>query len=163
MPDNPVVRFNLGRAYLAKQNRDAARVQFEEAVKLRPDYSQARVMLAEMLLQNRDFEKALQMTQAVLAYDQGNVAARLIQTQALAQKGELVRARQELKDTAEKYPGLAEPRLQTAALDLRERNYKAAEDSFKKLYGQSQDPRAFVGLIDSYVAQGDNASALKSL
>ena len=38
MPENPVLRYNLGKALLAKGKMQAARIQFEEAIKLRPDY-----------------------------------------------------------------------------------------------------------------------------
>ena len=34
MPENPVLRYNLGKALLAKGNAQAARVQFDEAIKL---------------------------------------------------------------------------------------------------------------------------------
>jgi tetratricopeptide (TPR) repeat protein len=162
-PENPVPRYNLGRALLAKQNPQAARVQFEEAVKLRPDYLPPRIALAQMMVQNREFGKASQMAQEILAYDPNNVPARLLRSRALIAMGETAQARNELSGTAKQFPDLPEARLQMAALDLQEKNFKDAEDSFRKLYQQSSDPRAFMGLVDTHVNQGQHAQAVKLL
>ncbi|MBC7928730.1 MAG: tetratricopeptide repeat protein [Bryobacteraceae bacterium] len=163
MPENPVLRFNLGRAHLARQNVDAARVQFEEAIKLRPDYLLPRVTLAQMMLQNREFGKVVQMAQEILFYDDKNVAARLLRSRALIGMGEMKQAREELALTSSQFPDLPEARLQVAALDLQDKNFKNAEESFRKIYGQFKDPRAFMGMVDTYVAQGQTAVALKLL
>ena len=58
-------------------------------------------------------------------------------------------ARTELTQTSTQFPDLPEARLQIAALDLQEKNFKAAEDSFRTLYGKFQDPRAFMGLVET--------------
>ena len=163
MPENPVLRYNLGRALLAKQNWQAAKVQFEEAIKLRPDYLLPRITLAQMQLQNREWGKVVQMSQEILAYDPANVPARLLRSRALIGMGEFKQARAELVQTAQQFPNLPEARLQIAALDLQEKNYKGAEDVFRNLYAQSQDPRAFMGLVDTYVGQGQHAQAVKLL
>jgi tetratricopeptide (TPR) repeat protein len=163
MPENPVLRYNLGKALLAKGTVQAARIQFEEAIKLRPDYLLPRISLAQIYLQNREFAKAVQMTQEVLVYDAMNVPARLLRSRALIGMGEVRQARTELQQTSSQFPDLPEARLQVAALDLQEKNFKAAEDSFRTLYGKFQDPRAFMGLVETMVAQGNSAQALKML
>ena len=58
MPENPVLRYNLGKALLAKGNMQAARIQFEEAIKLRPRLFLCRASpWREIYLQNRESEK----------------------------------------------------------------------------------------------------------
>lgn len=163
MPENHVLRFNLGRALAAKGDTAAARVQFEEAIKLRPDYLLPRITLAQMMLQNRDYGKAITMAQEILVYDPGNVPARLLRSRALIAMGDFKQAREELKQTSIQHPDLPEARLQIAALDLQDRSFKDAEDGFRKLYSQSQDPRAFMGLVETYVAQNQVPTALKML
>ena len=49
-----------------------------------------------------------------------------------------------------------------AALDLQEKNFKAAE-SHSSAVRKFQDPRAFLGFVETYVAQGNTAQALKLL
>ena len=163
MPDNPVLRYNLGKALLAKGNIQAARIQFEEAIKLRPDYLLPRITLAQIYLQNREYGKVVQMSQEVLVYDAMNVPARLLRSRALIGMGEMKQARAELAQTSSQFPDVPEARLQIAALDLQEKNFKAAEESFRTLYVKSQDPRAFMGLIETFVAQGNAAQATKLL
>ena len=163
MPDNPVLRYNLGKALLAKGNAQAARVQFDEAIKLRPDYLLPRITLAQIFLQNREFGKVVQMTQEVLTYDANNLPARLLRSRALIGMGEVKQARTELMQTSSQFPDLPEARLQIAALDLQDKNFKSAEDSFQSLYSKFQDPRAFMGMIETNVAQGKTAEALRLL
>src|SRR5690606_22654669 len=82
---------------------------------------------------------------------------------ALMGLGELKQARTELSQATQQFPDLPEARLQMAALDLRERNFRSAEEGFRKLHTQYNDPRAFLGLIDSYVGQGQTAAAIRML
>ena len=163
MPENPVLRYNLGKALLAKGDIQAGRLQFEEAIKLRPDYLLPRITLAQVYLQNREYGKTIQMSQEILLYDAMNVPARLLRSRALIGMGEVKQARAELKQTSSQFPDLPEARLQVAALDLQDKNFKAAEESFRVLYEKFQDPRALMGLVESYVAQGNTAQALKLL
>ena len=52
-PKNHLLHFNLARALIAKGDIDAARLQLEEAIKLRPDFVAAREMLARIYLAKR--------------------------------------------------------------------------------------------------------------
>ena len=163
MPDNPVLRYNLGKALLAKGNVQGAKVQLDEAIKLRPDYLLPRITLAQIHLQNREYGKVVQVSQEVLTYDANNLPARLLRSRALIGMGEVKQARTELLQTSAQFPDLPEARLQIAALDLQDRNYKSAEESFRTLYSKFQDPRAFMGIVESLVAQGNAGEAQKLL
>lgn len=163
MPDNPVLRYNLGRALLARRDIPAARVEFEEAIKLRPDYVMPRITLAQIMLQNREFPKVIQMAQDILVYDPQSIPARLLRSRALIGMNEYKQARAELERTTQQFPELPEARLQIAALDLQDRNFKEAQTSFQKLYDQFRDPRALMGLVDAYVGLGQDQVALQLL
>ena len=163
MPDNPVLRFNLGRAHLAKGNVQQARIQFEEAMKLRQDYLLPRIALAQILQQNGEFGRVVQMASEVLAYDANNLQAKLLRTRALIGMGEVKQARQELSSVQQTNPDVWEAKLQIAALDLNEKDYKAAEDSFRKMYTATADPRALMGLTETYTIQGHYDQAMHVL
>lgn len=163
MPDNPVLRFNLGRAQLAKGNVQQARIQFEEAIKLRPDYILPKLALAQILQQQGEFGRVVQISEEVLSYDQNNVAARLLRTRALIGMGESKQARQELLETSAKNPNVWEAKLQLAALDLAEQRYKPAEETFKAMYAATGDPRALMGLTETYTVQQNYDQAMKVL
>lgn len=163
MPENHVVRYNLGRALLAKEDVQAARVQFEQAIKIRSDYLLPRITLAQIYMQSRDYGKVVQASQEILGYDPMNVPARLLRSRALIGLGEVKQARAELAQTTVQFPDLVEAKLQIAALDLQEKNYKAAQESFGAMYQKLQDPRAFMGMVQTYVEQGNSQQALKLL
>jgi tetratricopeptide (TPR) repeat protein len=163
MPNNHVVRYNLGRALLANSDPKGARVQFEEAIKAQPDYLPARIGLAQVLLQSGDSNRTVQVTQEILARDPRNVAARLLRSRALIRLGQRDQARNELLQASQQYPDLAEAKLQLASLDMEEGKHKAAEETFRAMYSKSQDPRAFMGLVQSHVAQGQPEPAIKML
>ena len=82
-PDNPVSRYNLGRAHAARGEWEQARQQFAKAIELRPDYVMARLALAQLQVTRGEFDAALKTAEAVLAIDRGNVNARLIESAAL--------------------------------------------------------------------------------
>ncbi|MGH9628499.1 MAG: tetratricopeptide repeat protein, partial [Bryobacteraceae bacterium] len=163
MPQNPVLRFNLGRAYLAKGNSQQARIQLEEAVKIRPDYLLARVALGEVMLNSGEYGKALQAANETLSYDPQNIPARLIRIKALIATKDLGQARQELTEISSQHPNFVEAKLQLGGLDLAEQKYKAAEEIFQSVYDSKKDPRAMMGLVETYTRQGQFERAEKML
>jgi tetratricopeptide (TPR) repeat protein len=153
-PGNAVLRFNLGRALVAKGLLDQAQVQFQEALKIRREYTPARLELARINIVKREYGSAMQQADAMLEYDKRNVTAKLIRIRALRGMGNSVQARAELVDTIKQYPNLMEPALQLAEMDLSEKHYKEAEDAFSRLHkAQPADLRPLVGLSDTYAIQ----------
>jgi len=82
-PDNPVSRYNLGRAHAARGEYEQARQQFTKAIELRSDYVMARLALAQLQVTRGEFDAALKTAEAILAIDRGNVNARLVESAAL--------------------------------------------------------------------------------
>ncbi len=163
LPDNPVVRFNLGRAQLSKGNVQQARIQFEESIKLKPDYLLPRIALAQILLQKGEYVKVVQMASQILNYEPGNLQGRLIRTRGLIGMNDVKQARTELAAFSAQNPQIWEAKLQMAALDLSEKNYKGAQDVFRKMYDETKDPRALMGLTETYTMQAQYDPAIKLL
>ena len=84
-PDNFVARFNLGRAYFAKDQVIAAANQFENALRLRPDYAPAHLALAQLAMKTADYPTAKVHVDAVLARSPKNEGALKLQ-QALQER-----------------------------------------------------------------------------
>ncbi|HET8548534.1 MAG TPA: tetratricopeptide repeat protein [Bryobacteraceae bacterium] len=160
MPQNPTVRYNYGRAMAMKGDYQQARIQFEEAIKLRPYYLLPRLGLTEILLRNNEFGRVLQLTQEVFAYDPNNIPARLMRTRALIGAGELKQARVEL-NVLSQVPNLWEAKYQMGVLEAASGNLKQAETIFREVYEKSKDLRALNGLSDAYLRQGRVDEALK--
>jgi len=65
MPEDPVVRFGLAGAYLDAGEADHAIIEYEETIRLKPDYSAAHRGLGRAL------EKAGRRADAMAAYRKG--------------------------------------------------------------------------------------------
>jgi len=151
---NPVLRFNLGRGLLARNQLAEAMVQFKEAVKLRPEYLPAHLALAQIHMARREHSYALQEAQAILTYDPRDIAAKLVRSSAFLALGNVTDARTEVMDALRLAPNAAEARLQLAMLDLATKRYKEAEDGFKALHqALPGDLRALMGLTETYAVQ----------
>ncbi len=160
---NPVLRFNLGKALVAKSLFEQARVQFQEALKIRREYVPARLALAQLFLINHEFASAVQTAKEVLEFDPHNLTARLVRTGALAAMGNRAQARAELGDAIAQFPASADAQLQLGLLDLGEKRYQESEQRFRQVYqDHPADLRALMGIAENYIQQGqyDKAIAL---
>lgn len=164
LPQNFVLRNNLGRAYAARGDVDAARVQLAEAIKLRPDYLAPRITLAQLELGRGEYGKALQLAGEVLAYDPGNTTAKMIRASALAGSGDMRQARSELERAVQADPKSPNARYQLGVLAFKEGKHQEAERIFQELRkAYPSDMRPLIGLAETHVGSGRMDAALKLL
>jgi tetratricopeptide (TPR) repeat protein len=163
-PDNFVVRYEAGRANLAKGDIEQARTQFQEAIKLRSDYIPPKLALGRIYLARRDFAKALQSASEILAIAPTNASAKLLRTSALIGSGDVKSARVELEALVKERPDGRDAQFQLAMLNFSERRFKEAEDIFTRLNKENPaDPRGFMGIVETHMSQGRPAQALSML
>jgi tetratricopeptide (TPR) repeat protein len=178
-PDNPVYRFELGRALMAKASKDPvakgvldpskstsalARVQLEESILLRPDFIPAKLMLAQLYNTQHDSAKALQYADDVLRADPNNVPAKLSRTAALSMMGELEKAKTELDQLLKVAPNLADARFQLGMINFQEKKFKEADSIFRQLQDSNPgDSRGLIGMVETQVAQSDFNSAITTM
>ncbi len=163
-PENPVLRFEYARALMVKGEVDQARVQLLEAVKLRPDFLPAKLVLAQIYILKNDFPNAMQMANQILELDKNNVAGRLVRSSAMIGMREYVQARQELNAVLAQYPEQGDAQYQLGMLNFQEGKFREAESVFRRLFEKTpQDQRALAGTIEALVAQGQFAQALQML
>ena len=160
MPRNATLHFNLGRAFLAQQNRDKAREQFEAALRADPHHGPAKLAWAELALARGEPGQAAQATAELLSEDPSNVKARLIRASALVNVAEPEKARQELATLLRMDPASIDGRAQLADLDYRARRYQDAENGFRALV-QAGDSRGIEGVLKTQIAQGRMQAAVE--
>ncbi len=161
MPNNPVLRFNLGRAYLAKRDLEQAKMHFQAAITNRPDYLPARLGLAQLNLLKGDYAGALVAADEILKMAPNRVDARLMRTQAMMSLGNNDQSRKELTELVRLAPKSGDAQFQLGILNLQEKKYKDAEAIFSKLRENSPgDPRGSLFLAETYLAQGRTANAI---
>ncbi len=162
MPRNPVLRQNLGEAYLAQGKLDRAVIEFQEAVKARPEYVPARYGLARAYLAKGEPAKAVNAVEEVLARRPNDINARLLRCTAWINMGELGQARKALEEIVQELPAAPEPLYQLARLNLRERRYEEAEAQFRRLYERTpRDFRGLLGIADVQFARGRAEAAVQ--
>jgi len=163
-PENPVSRYNLGRAHFARGEWEQARQQFAEAIKLRPDYIMARLALAQLQVNRAEFEAALKTSEEILKIDKGNLNARLIESAALMGQKRYGDSRVMLDAMLKANPGSPDVLFQLGVVSLAENRYKEAEDSFRRAYQLNPaNSRGLMGIVETSMAQNKTDEALKLL
>jgi len=163
-PDNPVARYNLGRAHAARGESEQARQQFQKAIEIRPDYVLARLALAQLQVSRSEFDAALKTAEAILAIDKGNVNARLIESAALMGQRKFGDSRVMLDGMLKANPGSPDVLFQLGVVNLAENKYKDAEAAFRRAYQLNPaNSRGLMGIVETNMAQNKTDEALKLL
>jgi tetratricopeptide (TPR) repeat protein len=160
-PKNHLLHFNLARALAAKGQIEAARLQLEEAVKLRPDFIVAREMLGRIYLRKGDFAKALETSDGIIRLDHNNLTAHLMRSSALLGLGDKDKAREELSYITKTYPQNPDARWQVGYLAYQGKDYKQAEQIFSEMYkANPNDGRSLAGLTEALAGENRMSDAI---
>jgi len=163
-PDNHLLRFNLARAYVAKNDMEQARLQLDAAIKSRPDFILARDMLTRIYLNKGDYGKALKEADETIALNKNDLPARLNRSSALMGIGDSQKARQELDTVLAISPNNPDARYQAGYLAWTEKDYKRAQQVFDDLSKTNpKDSRGLIGLIETMASQNRMPEAIKLL
>jgi tetratricopeptide (TPR) repeat protein len=153
-PQNHLLRYNLARALIAKNDLEGARLQLEDAIKYRSDFVAARELLARLHLARRDYGKALQAAEELITVDPSNLQGHLVRSSALLQLQQLDKAHSELDFISKTYPQNSDARYQMGLLAWQDKDYKKAEQVFGELYKSNpKDPRGLMGITETYAAE----------
>ena len=162
LPDNFVLKFDLGNAHMIRGDLDRAKVEFLEVLKMKPDFFPARNALAQLSLQKQDWTTALQLSGEVLSQSPNNLFGRLVRSHALMAQNNRPEARALLLDTIKMYPKSKDAQYQLGFAYFTEKDYKNAEENFRAIYyGDTPDLRGLMGLIETYMAQSRFDAAAK--
>jgi tetratricopeptide (TPR) repeat protein len=163
-PENPISRFQLGRAHAARGEWEQARQQFLKAIDLRPDYIMARLALAQLQLSRGEFDATLKTVQGIQERDKQNPHARLIESAALMGLKKYSESRALLGEMSAKYPSSPDVQFQAGLINLAEARYKEAESAFRKSYELNPAiTRGLMGLVETEMAQNRPEAALRLL
>jgi tetratricopeptide (TPR) repeat protein len=163
-PDNPVARYNLGRAHAAKGEVEQARQAFQKAIELKPDYIVARIALAQLLLASNAYEAALRASQDILKIDRQNKSAMLIESAALLGQKKFAESRALLNGMLARTPDSPDVNFQMGVVNLAEGKYKEATASFKRTYELNPtNSRGLMGMVETDMAENKPDEAISML
>jgi tetratricopeptide (TPR) repeat protein len=163
-PENPVARFNLGRAHAARNELEQARQMYQKAIELRPDYLQARLALAHLLVARGEFEAALKSSEQILQIDRNNLNARLVESAALMGMKKFGESRALLDSMLKANPISPDIYFQLGVVNLAENRFKDAEEAFRRAYQLNPaNSRGLMGVVETSLVQGKADQALQLL
>jgi tetratricopeptide (TPR) repeat protein len=163
-PDDATLQFNLGRALVAKGDLEEARKHFQEAIKKRANFLEPRLALIDLSQARHDYVSTLRYTNEALSINPNLPAVRLVRAVSLINTGRDPEGEKEMASLEKEFPQNQEIHLQYAMLDLRHKDFKAAEDHFRKLTeGAPNDPRPLTGLVNALAAERQLDKAIELL
>ena len=162
-PNNHLIKFNYARALLANNQIDPARLQLEDAIRMRPDFVPAREWLTRIYLVKGDPAKGLQSADELLLRDRNNLVGHLSRSAALLALKNVDKAREELAVISKSFPQNPDARYQVGLLAWQDKDYKKAEQVFGDLYRDNHDSRGLLGVTETLASQNRLNDAIKEL
>ena len=122
----------VGRVQVARKDKKAATVAFQEAIRLNPLATDAKLALARLELASGRAESSATLAEEALKAQPQNANARLLLVQALISRGETERAASELDILAAKFPDSAAVHTQRGILYGRKKQPADARREFER-------------------------------
>ena len=166
--NDPVLHFDLARAYYAQNDFDKAQSEALEAIRLRPAMLPARVLSARVYEDRGQHGKALEQAGIVLDRTPNDAQAKLVLIQARIGLKETADALPDLEALVKQNPNFSDAVLQLANLYLADKRYDKAEEQFAKLWdrlgpGKQPDLRGFIGLQEVQLKRGHAQQAIQAI
>jgi tetratricopeptide (TPR) repeat protein len=162
-PNNPVIRYNLARAYQTRGDLPAAKIQYQEAAK-RPGFLAAQIGLAQVNLALRDYLHAVESADESLKIDSTSILAMAIKANAQINMGNVVQARADLQKELSRFPNSPDLQYQLALASYAEHKYPEALAAFQKMLEKYPgDARLVFATADVLIKTERGKEALKLL
>ena len=113
---NALVHANLGQVFLLQEKTANARLEFERALELQPDLVVAKMFLAQLHMDNRDWDATALVLEEALALEPSNPAIHVNLGIAYRGQGELEKAQSSYEKALELEPDNPDPYLNLAIL-----------------------------------------------
>lgn len=163
-PNNHLLRYNLAKALAAKGEVDQAKLQLEEAIKLRTDFVAARELLTRIHLAKQDAASALASADELLKIDPNNLGGHLSRSTALLMIGDKEKSHQELAYLTENFPKNPEVQYRVGFQAWQEGDFSRASGVFGQLHDDNPtDIRGLVGVVETLASQERMNEAIQQM
>ena len=161
-PDNAVAHYQLGVAFDQQHNEGRAESEWNEAIRLRPDMTDAERALATLELRRGDVNALLQTAQQMITAQPYSGDGYLLRAIAQINRQKYSDAEQDLQKVIQFAPASTAPYVQMGNIRLLQKNYPEAEKFYQQVL--DKDPSSvdgLGGLMSAFVAaqQPDKAIA----
>ncbi|HEY6372196.1 MAG TPA: tetratricopeptide repeat protein [Candidatus Sulfotelmatobacter sp.] len=160
-PDNAIAHYQLGIAFAQQHNDSRAESEWRDAVRLRPDLTDAQRSLAALELRRGDVDAILQTAQQIITGQPYSADGFILKGIADLARLKYADAQQDADEAAKRAPQSAAPLVQMGNIQLAQKHYADAE----KFYQQAldRDPSSaegLSGLMNTYFAQKEFDKAI---
>ncbi|MGD1077507.1 MAG: tetratricopeptide repeat protein [Candidatus Sulfotelmatobacter sp.] len=158
---NAVAHYQLGNAFALQHNEGRAESEWREAVRIRPDLTDAQRSLAALELRRGDVDAILQTAQQIIKAEPYSPDGFILKGVADIARQKYTDAQQDTEQAALRAPQNPAPLVQLGNIQLAQKHYADAE----KFYQQAldKDPAStegLSGLMNTYVAQKQSDKAI---
>ncbi len=159
--ENAVAHFQLGNAFAEQHNENRAESEWREAVRIRPDMTDAQRELAGLELRRGDVEAVLQTAQQIIKAEPGSPDGFILKDIAELARQKYSEAQQDAEQAASRAPQSPAPSIQLGNIQLAQKHYADAE----KFYQQALDKapsstEGLSGLMNTYFGQKQTDKAI---
>ena len=153
-PDNAVAHYHLGLAFDQQHDITRAESEWRQAVRIRPDLSEAQRALAALELTRGDFSGLLEISRQIINAQPNSADGFLLKCVAETGLHRYRDAQRDAMESIERAPESPAPYVQMGNLHVAQKHYAEAERSYRQAL--DQDPSysdGLGGLMNTYVAQ----------
>jgi tetratricopeptide (TPR) repeat protein len=162
-PDNAVGHYQLGVAFDQQHNESRAESEWNEAVHLRPDMTDAERALAGLELRRGDLNALTQTAQQIITAQPYSGDGYLLRAIAEMNRQKYSDAEQDLQKVMQYAPASTAPYVQMGNLRLMQKNYAEAEKYYQQVL--DKDPSStdgLSGLMNTFMAAKQPDKALEA-
>ena len=153
-PDSAIAHYQLGLAYEQQHNDARAESEWRDAVRLRPDLTDAQRALAALELKNGELDALLQTAQQIITAQPNSADGYLLKAVAEQNRQRYAEAQQDAQHAMQVAPQIPAPYVQMGNIDLLQKRFAEAEKDYRQAL--DKDPSSaegLSGLMNTYFAQ----------
>ena len=159
--DNAVAHYQLGNAYALQHNEGRAETEWREAVRLRPNLTDAQRSLAVLELRRGDMEAVLQTAQQIITADPSSADGFLWKGIADTARKQYSDAQKDAEQAAQRLPENPAPYVLMGDIQLNQKHYADALKFYQQALDKSPSSAdALKGIIYTYTAQKEYDKAI---
>jgi tetratricopeptide (TPR) repeat protein len=153
-PDNAVAHYQLGLAYAQQFDTSRAESEWREAVRTRPELTDAQRALATLQLGRGEYDNALQTAQQIVNAQPFSADGFMLKGMAELGLNKFDDAQRDNQEALKRAPNSPAPYVQLGQVQLVQKHYRDAENFYQQAL--DKDPSssdALRGLMTTYVEQ----------
>ncbi|HEX4785298.1 MAG TPA: tetratricopeptide repeat protein [Candidatus Sulfotelmatobacter sp.] len=159
--DNAVAHYQLGNAFAMQNNDNRAESEWHEAVRIRPDLTDAQRSLAGLAMRRGDIEGLLRTAQLIINAQPNSPDGFLLKGMADLSRQKYADAQEDAQQAAQRAPQSPAPLVQLGNIQLAQKHYPEAEKFYQQaLNVDPSSTEGLSGLMNTYFIEKQTDKAI---